>query len=152
MPLSFSFSANKAICNAKKSNRQYLKNQHTVLSSPDSPCQTVLKFPDIHARQFWNFRLIVHPWNRALKMYLFLKEKVLTRFEVLINLVYYQPITWGPLLKQGPPTQLDRPCQLYCAFQSWPARIGQLHQDLHPQANRWWGFEVENILVFLKFK
>ena len=37
-----------------KSNRQYLKNQQTLLSSPDSPCQTVLKFLEINAREFWN--------------------------------------------------------------------------------------------------
>ena len=35
-----------------KSNRQYMKNQQTVLSAPDSPCQTVLKFPKLHASQF----------------------------------------------------------------------------------------------------
>ena len=39
----------------RKSNRQYLENQQTVLSSSDSPCQTNLKIPEIHARQFWFF-------------------------------------------------------------------------------------------------
>ena len=44
-----------------KSNRQYLKNQQTVLSAPDSPCQTVLKFPELHARQFWIFSAFHSP-------------------------------------------------------------------------------------------
>ena len=44
-----------------KSNRQYLKNQQTVLSAPDSPCQTVLKFPELHARQFWIFSAFYSP-------------------------------------------------------------------------------------------
>ena len=39
----------------RKSNRQYLENQQTVLSSSDSPCQTNLKIPEIHARQLWFF-------------------------------------------------------------------------------------------------
>ena len=34
----------------RKSNRQYWKIQQTVLSSPDTPFQTVFKFPKIHAR------------------------------------------------------------------------------------------------------
>ena len=36
-----------------KSNRQYLKNQQTVLNPPYLPCKTVLRLPKIHARQFW---------------------------------------------------------------------------------------------------
>ena len=66
MPLIFfTFSQSKQFATQKqfrKSNRQYLKNQQTVLSSPDPPCQTVLKFPEIHARQFEFFRLFIHPW------------------------------------------------------------------------------------------
>ena len=46
-----------------KSNRQYLKNQQTVLSAPDSPCQTVLKFLEIHARQFWFFSAFYLPMS-----------------------------------------------------------------------------------------
>ena len=44
----------------RKSNRQYLKNQQTVFSSPVSPYQTVLKFLEIHARQF-NFLAFYSP-------------------------------------------------------------------------------------------
>ena len=50
MPLFFRLSVKSSPLRRKKtfmkSNRQYLKNQQTVLSAPDSPCQTVLKFPD----------------------------------------------------------------------------------------------------------
>jgi len=67
----FTFSQIKQFATQKqfrKFNRQYLKNQQTVLSSPDSPCQTVLKFPQIHARQFWIFSafyspLLLHAWK-----------------------------------------------------------------------------------------
>ena len=45
----------------RKSNRQYLENQQTVLSSSDSPCQTNLKIPEIHARQFWFFFAFYSP-------------------------------------------------------------------------------------------
>ena len=44
-----------------KSNRQYLKSQQTVLRAPDSPCQTVLKFPELHARPFWIFSAFYSP-------------------------------------------------------------------------------------------
>ena len=44
-----------------KSNRQYLKNQQTVLSAPDSPCQTVLRLSEIHARQFCFFLAFYSP-------------------------------------------------------------------------------------------
>ena len=59
MPLSFSLSVKSS--NLQHKNRQYLKNQQTVLSSPYSPCQTVLKFPEIHARQFWIFSAFYLP-------------------------------------------------------------------------------------------
>ena len=39
----------------RKSNRQCLENQQRVLRSTDSPCQTVIKFPEIHAKQFGVF-------------------------------------------------------------------------------------------------
>ena len=61
------FQSNKAICNAKKfrkSNRQYLETQQTVLCLPDSPCQTVLKFPETHARQFWICSALYSPLQR----------------------------------------------------------------------------------------
>ena len=45
----------------RKSNRQYLRNQQTVLSSSDQPCQKVLKFPGFHARQFWIFSAFHSP-------------------------------------------------------------------------------------------
>ena len=60
----FTFSQIKQFATKKqfrKFNRQYLKNQQTVLSSPDSPCQTVLKFPEIHARQFSIFSAFYSP-------------------------------------------------------------------------------------------
>ena len=73
----FQFQSNKAICNAKKfrkSNRQYLKNQQTVLSSPDSPCQTVLKLPEIHARHIDFYSpLVVDKVNLMLQL-LYLKS------------------------------------------------------------------------------
>ena len=62
MPLSFSLSVKSS--NLQHKNRQYLKNQQTVLSSPYSPCQTVLKFPEIHARQFWIFSAFYSPLGR----------------------------------------------------------------------------------------
>ena len=64
----FTFSQIKQFATQKqfrKFNRQYLKNQQTVLSSPDSPCQTVLKFPKIHARQFWIFSAFYSPLDRS---------------------------------------------------------------------------------------
>ena len=45
----------------RKSNRQYLKKQQTVLSFPDSPCQTVLEFPKSHATQLWIFSAFYSP-------------------------------------------------------------------------------------------
>ena len=44
------------------SNRQYLENQQTVLSSLDSPCQTASKFPEIHAKKCLFFLFFIHPW------------------------------------------------------------------------------------------
>ena len=43
-----------------KSNRQYLKNQQTALSAPDSPCQT--DYPKSMPDSFEFFRLFIHPW------------------------------------------------------------------------------------------
>ena len=60
----FTFSQIKQFATQKqfrKFNRQYLKIQQTVLSSPDSPCQTVLKFLEVHARQFWIFSAFYSP-------------------------------------------------------------------------------------------
>ena len=61
MSLSFSFSVKQSKNKFRKSNSRYLKNQQTVLSSPDSPCQTVLRFLEIHARQFWIFSAFYSP-------------------------------------------------------------------------------------------
>ena len=60
----FTFSQIKQFATQKqfrKFNRQYLKNQQTVLSAHDSPCQTVLKFPELHARQFRMFSAFYSP-------------------------------------------------------------------------------------------
>ena len=51
----FTFSQIKRFATPKKirkSSRQYLKIKQTILSSPDYPCQTILNFPEFHARQF----------------------------------------------------------------------------------------------------
>ena len=61
----FTFSQIKQFATQKqfrKFNRQYLKNQQTVLSSPDSPCQTVLKSSKSMPDSFEFFRLFIHPW------------------------------------------------------------------------------------------
>ena len=49
----------------KKSFRQCLKNQQTVLNLPDLPCQTVLKFLAIQARRFWIFSAFYSPLKLA---------------------------------------------------------------------------------------
>ena len=57
----FTFSQIKQFATQKqfrKFNRQYLKNQQTVLSLPDSPCQTVLNYPKTSFDFFW---LFIHP-------------------------------------------------------------------------------------------
>ena len=79
----FTFSQIKQFATQKqfrKFNRQYLKNQQTVLSSPDSPCQTVLKFPEIHARQFWIFSAFYSPLFRSWQSVRYIKwEKALCK-------------------------------------------------------------------------
>ena len=56
----------KSINPFMKSNRQYLKNQQTVLSSPDSPCQT-FKIPQNPCQTVMNFFwLFIHPCRSQL--------------------------------------------------------------------------------------
>ena len=65
--------------------------------------------------------------------------------------VYYQPLSWGPLLQKRPSPQLDRPCDIHLSLQA--ALIRQPHQDGHHQADRWWRFEVKNcFFLYLLFQ
>ena len=60
----FTFSQIKQFATQKqfrKFNRQYLKNQQTVLSAPVSPCQTVLRLSENHARQLRIFSAFYSP-------------------------------------------------------------------------------------------
>ena len=55
MPQFFQLTVKSRICNTKtrfEVQQTGLKSQQTVLSAPDSPCQTVLRLSEIHARQF----------------------------------------------------------------------------------------------------
>ena len=63
--VSFSFSVKQSKLQRKKSKGSkvkeptvFEKKQQTALSSPDSPCQTVIEFLEIHFEFFWFF---IHP-------------------------------------------------------------------------------------------
>ena len=91
-----------------KSNRQYLKIQQTVLSLPDSPCQTVLEFLEIHARQFWNFSAFYSPLrpdqNHPAKRYMacgFRSEAVSHDFAVFLLIIAQLEVAALPESKEA---------------------------------------------------
>ena len=98
MPLSFSLSVKWSNLQRKKqfrkSNRQYLKNQQTVFSSPDSPCQTVLEFPELHARQFWILLAFYSPLVCLFVRY------VLSSLSWVVSLLSWDPETWSMTLRK----------------------------------------------------